>query len=418
MGSRPNAKDWWRKLPEALSRVDILGILEGGDPAARTRLAARADAAPEVLYFLASEGEADVRRAAAANPATPAHANRRLADDDDDDVRAELARKIGRLFPGLSRDQNERARALTIETLERLADDALPRVRAILAEEIKTLDCIPGHVVRKLARDVERVAAPILEFSPLLSDADLIEIVTTAHASFAVRAVARRKPLGADVADVIVEARDNPAIEALLENAEAQIREKTFEKIAEAASKQTRWHRSLIGRNDLPQRVIRRIAGFVCAALLEQLAARNGLDAKTRRHLAHEMQARLAAEEGHKENPAAKNRIANLYRKGRLDSEAVERAVEAGEKEAVIQALALLASVPPDAARRILESRSPKPIAALVWRAGLSMRIAFKIQTCILKLSVPELLHARGGVDFPLDENEMRWHLGYFGVRA
>jgi len=57
------------------------------------------------------------------------------------------------------------------------------RVRQILAEEIKALDCVPKEVVRRLARDVEKVAAPILEFSPLLSDADLIEILTTAHAN-------------------------------------------------------------------------------------------------------------------------------------------------------------------------------------------------------------------------------------------
>ena len=58
--------------------------------------------------------------------------------------------------------RRERAlRALTIETLERLARDQLPRVRAVLAESIKSLDCIPKYIVLTLARDVETmVAAP------------------------------------------------------------------------------------------------------------------------------------------------------------------------------------------------------------------------------------------------------------------
>ena len=81
--------------------------------------------------------------AVAANPAAPAHANRMLADDDDEDVRAELARKIARLMPGLSQREAAHILALTIETLERLAADQVPRVRAILAEEIKHLDCVP-----------------------------------------------------------------------------------------------------------------------------------------------------------------------------------------------------------------------------------------------------------------------------------
>ena len=54
------------------------------------------------------------------------------------------------------------------------------RVRAILAEEIKYLNCIPKDIALHLARDVESiVATPILEYSPLLSDADLIEIIAS-----------------------------------------------------------------------------------------------------------------------------------------------------------------------------------------------------------------------------------------------
>ena len=58
----------------------------------------------------------------------------------------------------------------------------------------------------------------------------------------------------------------------------------------------------------------------------------------------------------------------------------------------------------------------PKPATALVWRAGLSMRVAFKIQTFLLRLPTATLLPAREGVHFPLTEDEMRWHLSYFGL--
>src|SRR5512146_225821 len=175
----------------ALSQADVLRILEERNNAAREELAARNDAAPEVLFFLASEGSLKARRAVANNPSAPAHANRVLADDHDEEVRAELARKIGRLLPGVPPDASEKMRALTVETLERLAQDQLPRVRRILAEEIKSLDCVPKHVIDMLARDVEEeVAVPILEYSPLLSDADLIEIIASAQARFTLTAIA------------------------------------------------------------------------------------------------------------------------------------------------------------------------------------------------------------------------------------
>ena len=91
----------------------------------------------DVLHYLAQHGAPAARAAVAANPAAPAATNRLLADDEDEDVRAELAVKIARLMPGLSERESSHVLALTIETLECLARDAAVKVRAILAEEIK-----------------------------------------------------------------------------------------------------------------------------------------------------------------------------------------------------------------------------------------------------------------------------------------
>lgn len=407
--------------PVVLSQDDMLRILEERNNAAREELAARTDAAPEVLFFLATEGSIRARRAIARNAAAPAHANRLLADDSDDDVRADLARKIGRLLPDLPQDASEKMRALTVETLERLAQDQLPRVRAIVAEEIKALDCVPKKIVDMLARDIEEeVAAPILEYSPLLSDADLIEIITSAQAHFALTAIAQRKPLGANVSAAIAEALDVPAVAALLINSSAQIREQTLEKIIEHGSRITAWHLPLVLRNDLSQRAIRRIAGFVSAALLDKLAKRDGLDQETRSVLAKRVRARIdePVEDVRDPGEQAQSDVALLHKEGRLDDAAVERAAESGKREFVIAALALLARAPREIARRIVQSGSAKPAIALVWRAGLSMRVAFKVQSLVMRLKGGELLPARDGVDFPLSEDEMRWHLAYFGLEG
>jgi uncharacterized protein (DUF2336 family) len=409
------------KTPAALSQADTLRILEAHNEAAREELAARSDAAPEVLFFLASEGAIKARRAIAGNAAAPAHANRLLADDTDEEVRAELARKIGRLLPNLPESAGEKLRTLTFETLERLAKDQLPRVRAILAEEIKALDCVPKNVIDILARDVEEtVAAPILEYSPLLSDTDLMEIISSAQAHFTLAAIAQRKPLSASVADAIVEALDVPAVAALLANSSAQIREQTLEKIIDHGSRITEWHLPLVLRNDLSQRAIRRIAGFVSAALLDKLSMRSGLDKETKSLLAKRVRARLdePVDEEHDPVAQAQSDAALLHKEGKLDDIAVEKAAEAGKREFVIAALALLARAPMETVRRIIQSGTAKPAVALVWRAKLSMRVAFKVQSLVMRLKGGELLPARDGVDFPLSEDEMLWHLNYFGIEA
>ena len=64
------------------------------DPAVRLELARRADAQPEVLYYLAKDAAAEVRREIAGNPAAPRQADLLLAADGNPTVRHAVACKI------------------------------------------------------------------------------------------------------------------------------------------------------------------------------------------------------------------------------------------------------------------------------------------------------------------------------------
>src|SRR5262249_24026085 len=148
-----------------------------------------------------------------------------------------------------------------------------------------------------LARDLEDVASvPILEYSPLLSDNDLIEIVATARAQGAIAAVARRRGLDERVSEVVVASLDIPAVAALLANPSARIREETLNKIIDHAAEIEPWHGPLVMRTDLSVRALKRIAAFVGSALIEQLNKRHNLDDETRTHLKSALKARLEKE--------------------------------------------------------------------------------------------------------------------------
>ena len=381
-------------------------------------LASRTDAGADVLHYLAQHGSPAVRAAVAGNPAAPAPTNRMLADDDVEDVRAELALKIGRLMPGLSERESSHIFALTVETLECLARDASVRVRAILAEEIKSLDCVPRDVALMLAHDVNIVvAAPILQYSPLLSDADLVEIIACAQVQEVLAAIASRKPVSEEVSDRLVQSLDVPAVAALLVNADARIRKETMEQIIEQAEDIHAWHMPLALRADLSARAIRRIASLVGASILEKLAARNDLSDATRIRLNRELRTRLA-EAPSPDKMAPAETVAKARKEGRLDGAFVEQAAQAGHREVVALALAQLANISEQTVKKILSAGNAKPIVALVWHTHLSMRVAFKIQTFVMKLPTRDILPARGGVGFPLSKEEMRWHLNYFNISA
>ena len=409
--------------PEALDSRTALEILETRTREAQDVLARHADAGPEVLHYLAVHGAPATRAAVAANPGAGPATNRLLADDGEADVRAELAVKIARLLPGLSAGDGAHIFSLTIETLEALARDAAVTVRAILAEEIKSLDCVPPEIVKRLAQDAEAiVAAPILEYSPLLSDADLMEILACAQANEVLTAVARRRPVGADVSDAIVKTLDIPAVTALLVNPDARIRKETLDSIIEGAEEVSDWHLPLALRADLSARAIRRIAGFVGATIIERLSARHDLSDATRQHLSRELRLRLAETDIVLGASAPPLKPAELVVKtklaGKLDGAFLEQAAQSGNRELTVLTLAELAGVPVATVKRILGARNAKPMVALVWHAHLSMRAAFKIQTYVMHLPAHELLPARGGTNFPLSKEEMRWHLSYFDIHV
>lgn len=374
---------------------------QSGNPQERLDLALREDTKPEILYFLAEDTDPSVRRAVAGNVAAPRQANLLLTADADAEVRAELAQKIQKLLPDLGPSQTERLRDLTVRTIDALARDQLPRVRAVLAEAIKESPHIPKSIALKLARDVEaEVAAPILEFSPLLGDADLREIIASGVASAALSAIARRHQLSADLSDAIVATIDVPAIATLLANRSAQVREETLDRIIETARGVDALHRPLVFRPELSVRAIRRIAEFVSAALLERLAERHGLDEALRNQLRADAKRRLTEEAP--EQPVGGS------------SHEVAAALDRGDRSFVIMYLGQKSGLPVSAVERVFVMRSPRGIVALAWAAGLSMRLALRLQSEVAGIGPREMVYARNGTDYPFAPEELTQQLDFF----
>ncbi len=401
---------------------EALRLLETRVRAAEADLASCSDAGEGVLDYLARHGATATRRAVAENPTTSQDTNLFLAGDTSERVREALAQKIGRLFPGMLLAEEARLRDLAIKILEKLAADEAVRVRAVLADGIKNYDCVPRRVVKKLATDTaDDVASPMVEFSPLLEDDDLIEIVAAAETNDILSAVARRKGLTEKVSDAVVATSDTKAVAQLLKNVDAAIRKCTLDRIVSQAAEIAEWQGPLVLRAELSAEAVRRIASYVGSALIRTLAARNNLDAGTESFLKQRLEERRkiecaapAKEETENDAPTI---VERAHRAGMLNDAFVAKAIEEHRRETVVCALARLAKVDGKTVRTILETDTAKPITALVWKAGLGMRIAFKIQTTIMHLGSDKLLPAISGTDFPLSGQEMTWQLGCFGIK-
>ncbi|MEK9969745.1 MAG: DUF2336 domain-containing protein [Ferrovibrio sp.] len=394
----------------------------------RLELAKRADTRPEILYYLAVDQAEEVRRAIVENEATPAQAHLLLANDASVEVRARLAEKVARMLPDLSEDEAGKARELAIQTLELLAQDELARIRASLSEALKSAVNVPHHLIKQLAQDVEViVSAPVLQFSPLLTDDDLREIVAGSAHSGALSAIARRIGLSSGVSDAIAATRDVSAVAALLANDSAQIREETLDLILDSAPRIETWHEPLVQRPNLPGGAAKRIAGFVAGSLLKMLASRKDLSADALADVRQVMEKRLEVklEEADGEDAGsdsvsamaeAEAKVKKLIRDRKLDNDVMQDAIERGDRNFVLQALILNGRIPMSVIQKAIDVRNGRLLTALVWRAKFSMRTAVMVQRDIARVPPRAMLNARNGSDYPMSEAELQDQLKILGL--
>ena len=409
-----------------LSYEEAKKLARHGDAEARAALAARQDIEPEILVYLAGDSSADVRRTIAANQSTPRQADLVLAKDADENVRTGLAEKIAKIAPGLSASEKDQVRKAAHDTLKVLARDQFTRVRQILAEALKDVADAPPEIIKGLALDEELVVSgPVLEFSPVLTDDDLLEIIEKGPAKGGLGTIARRSGVTENVADALADSGDDEAIADLLSNPSAQLREKTLDDLIDRAESVELWHAPLAGRPNLSGGAAVRLANFLADNLLDVLKQRQDLDAETldavksvvHRRLSDDAPEGNAADQDFLATDAPVGVAERLYKSGRLEPKVIERALNANDFGFVLAALVIRADQSEVVVKEIFSNHNVKGIVALAWKAKLSMKLAVLMQQRMARIAPTEMLKAAGDNEFPLGDDEMNWQLEFFRNR-
>lgn len=165
--------------------------------------------------------------------------------------REAIAGKVAGLIDA---DLSERERALAGEILRRFVRDEIEAVRLAVAKAVAASPHLPADVARTLANDVERVSLPILEFSPVLSEEDLIRLLKGASAAKAT-AIAGRGTVSAKVADAVLETGHTGAIARLIGNTGAAMSESALRLAVERHGGDDAVGRALVDRPRLPDSV-------------------------------------------------------------------------------------------------------------------------------------------------------------------
>jgi len=164
--------------------------------------------------------------------------------------RDQLFRNMAQLYSYVSDRCDDEQVAQYDEVLCQLAELVESEARVHVAKLLAPLDRAPGNVVVKLANDEIEVAQPLLEFSNVLSDDDLIEIIANQSEEHRV-AIAGRTQVPERVGEAIVEHGETASVIKLVRNSNAEIGQQALERLAERAASDAAIAADLRGREDL-----------------------------------------------------------------------------------------------------------------------------------------------------------------------
>ena len=269
-------------------------------------------------------------------------------------------------------DLSEAERDIALDILGNLADDVEVRVREALANQIKEYPFLPRSIARKLADDVESVALPVIKYSEVFTDEDLISIVCCGTERKQIT-VAARPDVREPVADSLVETGRKTVVNTLLSNDTAETSETALETILDEWGEDREVQALLVERPSLPAKVTERLVSFISDNLRERLIEN---------HAVPRMQvAELAAysQEGVLTRMADKARswldvvdLTQVLRaENKLSPTFLLRAICLGEVHIFESGIATLAQIPLENARQLIRDQNKEAFSRLYKKAGL-----------------------------------------------
>lgn len=202
---------------------------------------------------------------------------KRLLEDPSAENRQAAVRGIAAGFNEGTLSDSERGIAEDIFRI--MAKDAEVRVREALTLNLCRSSALPNDIAQALAKDAsDSVALPVIQFSEVLSEKDLIEIVRTQSGDRQV-AVASRDTVPAAVSDSLVEFGNEEAVVALVQNEGADLNESVMHKVVDKFGDVEAIQEPLVHRTRLPIAVSERLVARVSDKLKEYLVTHHELPA-------------------------------------------------------------------------------------------------------------------------------------------
>jgi uncharacterized protein (DUF2336 family) len=306
----------------------------------------------------------------------------------DEEARAHGASALARAY--LYSDMTAPVRAEAALAMTALLDDRSVMVRRALAAALCTASDAPRTLILALAADQSDVAAAVLQLSPVLTDADLVDCATSGDVA-AQTAMARRPNLPPRATAALAEIGQLGAVLALVGNHDVDLPAEALGRIFARLGDHTNVRDALLERPALPAALRARIA--VAAAKDLAIEASQWMAPTRAERVAREARDQAICMIASSCPPDERAELTRALRAaGSLTPALLLRSLLGGERGLFAQALAELSGLPlPRVAAFMLEPQG-EGFAALARRAGLKSGVlpAFRAALAAIKTHLGE----------------------------
>jgi uncharacterized protein (DUF2336 family) len=281
------------------------------------------------------------------------------------DATSALARAY--LYSDLSKDDRIAAEGAMLMLL----DDASPLVREALAQALANSAEAPPAVILALAGDLPDIAAIVLERSPLLIDADLVDRVGGGEA-WAQAAIARRRGLPRPVVAALAEVGSPEACLILIESPDADIPTFSLGRLIERYGHLAAVREALFSRGDLSAAHRQALVVKLSAILAGFVVGRNWLAEERAQGIAREACEKATVTIAAESEPSDTARLVrHLRESAQLTAGLILRALLSGNLALFEQALVELSGLPPARVAGLVHDHHGAGLRALYERTGL-----------------------------------------------
>lgn len=297
-----------------------------------------------------------------------------LNGDPDTSERDHLFRNMAQLFSFVSDRCDDEQVAQYDEVLCQLAELVEIEARVHVATLLAPLERAPGTVIVKLANDDIEVARPLLEFSSVLSDDDLIDIISTQSEAHRI-AIAGRSIVPERVGEAIVEHGMTSSVVRLVRNAAAEFDPATLQKLVARAHADAEIAADMRGRPEIDWKSLRGEIDTASNKVLETLGqSHNQIDPVAADKINTVVYNRMRNRAGFSANEwkIAYNQVKALSDRKQLDERALTRFARFGYGHHAAAALTVSLRVVPEVFVKWLAAQDYVATTVALRAAGLT----------------------------------------------